>query len=291
MKFVSTIISILVLSFGVFAQQTTVQPAQQQETEIWRAFAPVLEEFTLDVPYIAAPGIINIATAKTINSRSYRVFFNNTYYFMFSDAVKTPLQEKAVLSFVEDSAKGIAPNTVFSFTDKFGFYNKVLIVQSNSRIYTFQTVSPNKDHISANRFFDSLKINGTSIHAKEFDADNLDENTSESSGEQFVVSSAISGNNPVIRTGGQTTPLILQTKPRANYTEYARFYQIEGAVRVKVTFGADGKIGKVWATNKLPFGLTEAVLEAAKKIEFTPAAIDGKTVTLVKTIEYSFSLI
>jgi hypothetical protein len=40
----------------------------------------------------------------------------------------------------------------------------------------------------------------------------------------------------------------------------------------------------------LPYGLTEKAIEAAKKLRFTPAIIDGRSVEVEMKLVYNFSL-
>ncbi len=79
-------------------------------------------------------------------------------------------------------------------------------------------------------------------------------------------------------------------KPRARYTDVARQGEVQGTVRLKVTFLASGGIGSVLPVSELPYGLTEQAVIAAKKIVFIPAEKNNTRVTVTKTVEYSFSI-
>lgn len=103
-------------------------------------------------------------------------------------------------------------------------------------------------------------------------------------------------NNPEIKPNispnqnNLTTGVRLLSKPRANYTDFARFYQISGKVVLRVTFMADGAIGSVSTISKLPFGLTSQAIAAARGIRFNPAVRNGVPYSVTKTIEYSFRI-
>lgn len=86
------------------------------------------------------------------------------------------------------------------------------------------------------------------------------------------------------------TPLAIQSKPTAVYTDSARRLGTEGIVKLKVEFLRDGTVGNVEALSELPNGLTEQAINAANKIRFRPAAVDGVSVDSTKMVEYSFSL-
>ena len=57
-----------------------------------------------------------------------------------------------------------------------------------------------------------------------------------------------------------------------------------------VFFLANGKIGPVFPFNELPYGLTESSIDAAKAISFTPATKNNQNVTVIKVVEYGFTL-
>ena len=80
------------------------------------------------------------------------------------------------------------------------------------------------------------------------------------------------------------------SKPRANYTDAARINQVQGKVVLRVTFSANGQIGAVSVISGLPDGLTEAAIEAAKGIKFEPAKRGIAPYSVVKSIEYNFTI-
>ena len=79
-------------------------------------------------------------------------------------------------------------------------------------------------------------------------------------------------------------------KPRPSYTDAARSNLTQGLVAIAVEFGADGKIKYAFLVRTLPNGLTENAVEVLRKIKFNPAVKDGKPVTAIRIIEYSFSI-
>jgi len=83
--------------------------------------------------------------------------------------------------------------------------------------------------------------------------------------------------------------LKITKKARVNYSNRAASNLTSGVVKLAVEFGADGKIGFVFPFQALPDGLTESSVKAAKAIKFEPAIQNGKPVTVVLNIEYSFS--
>jgi TonB family protein len=89
---------------------------------------------------------------------------------------------------------------------------------------------------------------------------------------------------------GVTTPLSILSKPRPGYTDSARTNNVQGTVRLRVTFNANGTIGSISPVSGLPNGLTEQAIAAARQIRFEPKKINGVPVSVTKVVEYSFSI-
>lgn len=85
-------------------------------------------------------------------------------------------------------------------------------------------------------------------------------------------------------------PLKTVRKPYARYTEDARSLNVTGEVKVAVECKADGKIGFIFPFQKLPGGLTESSVSAAKSIKFEPGVMNGKRVDAVTVIIYTFAI-
>lgn len=86
------------------------------------------------------------------------------------------------------------------------------------------------------------------------------------------------------------TNLRILSKTPSKYTDEARKNSVEGSVRLRVTFLASGEIGSISPATSLPFGLTEQAIAAARQIKFTPATRNGVPTTVIKTVEFNFSL-
>jgi TonB family protein len=91
-------------------------------------------------------------------------------------------------------------------------------------------------------------------------------------------------------TSANETPLKILAKPRANYTDQARQAGISGVIRLLVAFTENGKIENVLVLTSLGYGLDAEAIRAAKAIKYEPATRNGKPVTSVKAIEYTFTI-
>ncbi|HVS80179.1 MAG TPA: TonB family protein [Pyrinomonadaceae bacterium] len=87
-----------------------------------------------------------------------------------------------------------------------------------------------------------------------------------------------------------TTKARVLEKPEPQYTEAARKNQITGTVVIKAVFSTSGQVTNIVAISKLPDGLTEKAIAAARQIRFVPATKDGRPVSMYVQLEYNFNL-
>ena len=80
------------------------------------------------------------------------------------------------------------------------------------------------------------------------------------------------------------------TKPEPQYTEAARRAAVVGTIIIRCVFAADGEVKNLRVDQALPFGLTTRAIQAARRIKFTPATIDGRPVSMYIQLEYNFNL-
>jgi TonB family protein len=79
-------------------------------------------------------------------------------------------------------------------------------------------------------------------------------------------------------------------REKATYTDAARNAGIYGTVILMVVFADDGVLKHIVAIQGLSHGLTEQAIAAARKIRFTPAMRDGKPMSMIGSLEFSFNL-
>jgi outer membrane biosynthesis protein TonB len=53
---------------------------------------------------------------------------------------------------------------------------------------------------------------------------------------------------------------------------------------------SDGEVNNIRVVQALPYGLTTAAVQAARRINFTPATQDGNSVFMYIQLEYNFNL-
>ena len=86
------------------------------------------------------------------------------------------------------------------------------------------------------------------------------------------------------------TPLKILSKPRPGYTDSARQAGSQGTIQLAILFGANGRIMNTLVLKGLGYGLDQQALAAARKITFEPKIQDGKPVSSVKIVEYTFTI-
>lgn len=91
-------------------------------------------------------------------------------------------------------------------------------------------------------------------------------------------------------TGKNRTPIKILSKPLPGYTNAARSANYGGSITLAVLFAADGKTKYAIALNSLDYGLAEAAFNAAAGITFEPELIDGKPVSVVRRVQYTFDI-
>jgi len=287
------------LAVFVYSQ---VDPEQK-----WTTLQPAGESFQIEMP---AKVISDNSLDKT--HRRYFSAVKDTFFAIFSEKAGKEKDYKKALEFIhahEQSGRktmiGSFEGERFDFVDSDGFRHKAISLSTGQRSYIFQAISPVTDSPLVAHFFNSLKIDDVKALAEESTdstAPNaLDAAVKSGAGLKTPVGfgsgsgSGRSAPSTVMSTSattmtGATTPLNILAKPRAAYTDLARLYWIQGSVILKVTLLASGEIGSVTTVTKLPFGLTQTAITAARSIQFNPKMVNGVPVSVTKTVEYNFNI-
>jgi tetratricopeptide (TPR) repeat protein len=100
---------------------------------------------------------------------------------------------------------------------------------------------------------------------------------------------SVSNGAPIIPMTASTRPTILY-REKAKYTEEARQAKMQGTVALQAIFRSDGVMVVHRVSRSLPYGLTLKAVEAAVKIRFTPAMMDGAPVSVRGSLEFTFNL-
>lgn len=87
-----------------------------------------------------------------------------------------------------------------------------------------------------------------------------------------------------------TTKALITFKPEPGFTEEARRNNVTGVVRLRAVLAVDGRVRYILVLKRLPNGLTEKAVAAARQIRFKPATINGHRVAQYIILEYNFNI-
>jgi TonB family protein len=315
---------LIILFYCLFFTATFV--AAQTPPPNWRTFEPRLRDFSVEAPV----ALTSDENDPTGDSRNYWGRFEGVYLYVFADKIgaNQPSGDTA-LRFARNHQKTGSPATVdgrdaqeFVFKNEDDYYHRVVCLEWGGKRYIFQAFSENRSDPLIDRFFASIKIkkdiSGTAPTDAPVDRDaalppsvggtvsgsgsgsGLGKGSGNGGGMEGPGIGSGRGGGTGVRTEGssagsagepsQTAKLKLVSKPRPSYTDLARYYNISGFVMLRVNFLADGTIGDVTPVQKLPFGLADMALAAARNIRFEPAKKDGIPYSVTSTIQYSFTI-
>ncbi len=85
-------------------------------------------------------------------------------------------------------------------------------------------------------------------------------------------------------------PIIIFNRPIPHYTDSARYKGEEGIIEVRATFSDEGRITKIGIAKTLREGLLRQAVFAAIRMKFLPQEKDGKEITVIKAVQYSFDI-
>jgi TonB family protein len=80
-----------------------------------------------------------------------------------------------------------------------------------------------------------------------------------------------------------TGPVLLNS-PMPSYTSKARDAKVQGVVHLRVLIGADGTVKRARVLIGLPSGLSYQAIEAALRLLFKPATVNGQPVAFWKNV-------
>lgn len=317
MKKISIIIYILICLASIFAQNQT------QNTTNWQTYSSPKDEFLVEIPKVFEEDFRTIDDAnknKIYISARYSTEINGTSFYIFSEVidktksieVEIPVNElKGFIT--RNSAKpasikiGNFTGEQFTFKDSEDFFHKIVFVQTAKRSYIFHTFSFTEVNADSNRFFSSIKFreiedsqftkSPATIMAEKFktspDADSgggKGGGQGNGQGSGSGTGNGVGPGSPPSTTEKQTSPLKILSKPKPSYTDLARIYGIQGTVTLRVVFLANKNIGEVSIVSKLPFGLTNNAISAAKRLTFEPLMKEGVAYSVTKTLQFTFTM-
>jgi hypothetical protein len=88
---------------------------------------------------------------------------------------------------------------------------------------------------------------------------------------------------------GQDAKLKILEQPLPELPRNHGTLDVQGTAIYRVQFLEFGEVGEITTVKDLPAGLGQQAMNAIRKIKFTPEVKDGKPVTVIKQLEYTYS--
>lgn len=262
---------------GVAAQESKRMNASDPLT--WSRYTIKGEEFSVGLP--SMPGMTttkeNERRGRHLRTRldgvqyGIDVFENPTGQSLESFIAEYNKDPQTNLTTGRDIVVNNVPGKEYSTSDSQRAAVQFFIMER--RLLRFIAVGGNRENTAVNQFFSSIILGkGDGIKVSEGPGMPLELDT----GERIYKGAEVD------------TKIKLIAKPEPTFTEEARQNRTHGRVILQAIFSSTGKVGNIQVLSGLPDGLTEACINAAKKIEFVPAVKDGKYVSMYITLEYNF---
>lgn len=83
-------------------------------------------------------------------------------------------------------------------------------------------------------------------------------------------------------------PIFLKREPPL-YTAEAERAELSATVEIEAVFGDDGKVRDPKITRWAGYGLDQSALQAAERLRFTPATINGRPISVKGALRYNFT--
>lgn len=299
-RYISIFIFLLIFGSGSFAQ--TINNSAPIN---WERYAVSAGEVSLLLPKMPVM-LYSSEICYEVETRSYYVYADEVVYSLIitgkhKEKIPANCTEKkkfgkgnfnARVQEIKNASEKIREENLIFAEKK---VNKILFKHStvwlyddliNDRWYELRVNHRENAEVDLKAFVESIKF------AKNPEGIEIGVGSERTLGDEKAVEENSSGDNvsKKLSATNQNQSLTIIAKPKPRYTDGARQANIQGTINLRVTFLANGGIGTVTPVSALSHGLTEQAIAASKKLVFLPQKVDGKLYTVVKTVQYNFSI-
>lgn len=275
--------ALTLIASGVMGQGVGPRPVSPQS---WQRYTVKGEEFSVTLPN--HPSMQTTKEKRPEKERRRRVLGSSAKDVVYTiHVVENPKGRQSLDAFIqEQTTSNPAPDltsardlTLDGITGKSFVYSDqkgmVQFFATEDRLYDFRAYGAPLDDARMTNFFSSVSLKKKDRSIEVFDGP----------GSFWEIDSA-----EVYKGGDVDTKVRMQSKPDPIYTSAAENERINGVVVLRCIFSSKGTVTNFQVIRGLPLGLTERAIEAARKIQFTPAIKDGKPVSTWMQLEYHFNL-
>jgi len=198
------------------------------------------------------------------------------------DQLPEDVRARARMTYVKELPATPLPGREYSFTLGAATGTTHFYID-RSRIYVLMAVHQAGSVSAEDKFFPSFVVSGTTLMPPQI-------NAGPGGYRPVVTNSDPTDYNRIFSGRDVTQKARVLEKPEPTYTETARMFGVEGTVVLRAVFSKNGEVTNLHVVRKLPHGLTQQAITAARAIKFTPAMKDGQPVSMWMELQYNFNL-
>ncbi|HMF56064.1 MAG TPA: energy transducer TonB [Pyrinomonadaceae bacterium] len=212
------------------------------------------------------------------------------------DQLSEVQSRRAHMSYIGEQRLGAASGRDYSFVigAKTG---AVRIYTVENRIYILNVLNFGQDAVVSQTFINSFALAGmTNSDSRNMEGSGIGSGRGGGGfgpGNTAGTTSGVTGEtdyNRVFSSREVAQKAHILAKAEPSYTESARKYSVNGTVVVRAVLSATGQVTDIHVVRGLPHGLTRSAIEAARRIRFEPAQVNGRAVSQYIQIEYNFNI-
>ena len=266
------------------------EPDKQSAQPAWPTYTVNGEEFSVALPTMPAMvsgTVLHPRLQKYRVERHLSTLLDGVMYNV--DVVENPESMQSLEDFINEQSA----NSAFTLTPERdltvdGFSGKEYLSRDKNRpatvqffarekkLYRFAAFGADASNDAVKQFFSSITFGKPKKSTQVIDGPGM----------PLVLDTG----ERVYRGTEVTTKMRIISKPEPQYTEEARQKVTMGTVILWAIFSKTGEVTGIHVVASLPNGLTEACIDAVRKIKFVPATKDGQPVSMWVTLEYNFNL-
>jgi TonB family protein len=199
------------------------------------------------------------------------------------DQVPKKPKPESYMSYASELESGkLPPGREYTIT--LGFIPGLIrIYVAGQRIYVLTVKNADPNNTVTHRFLNSFGLKIPSLSVVTTDRNLVIGKPSTGTGDSTSYNRTFTGREV-------TEKARVLSKPEPQYTESARKYSVQGTVVLHAVFSSSGQVSSIRAVQRLPHGLTQRAIGAARNIKFIPATKDGHPVSMYIQLEYNFNL-
>jgi TonB family protein len=280
--------AVILIAPGVMSQSTEQDMARRENPSSWLRYTVKGEEFSVQLPFV--PGMRTGVTyqarlGKHRLERQLQTSLGDVVYAI--DIFENPQPKQTLKEFIAEqnenarydltTERDVTVNEIAGKEYSSGKKTPPVTAQvfaTERRFYRFSASGAGATHPGVKQFFSSIQLGKKPDGIEVYDNPGR---TLEIDGERIYASRELDVKARII------------AKPEPGYTEEARKNGVTGVVVLRAVLSKTGNVTNVRVVSGLPYGLTEKAIEAATKLQFTPAMKDGQNVSMWIQLEYHFN--